>query len=90
MAVNIILPILAGAIAGAVAGGLLAWCVTRHFPRLSHPVPEPPLIDQDVLRDIDRAAKAWADSHDQSETAAGLVADKLRLVYELTQRRNRP
>lgn len=90
MAVSLILSTLAGALAGAVAGGALAWYLTHRFHGSNRPVPEPPIIDLDVLRDIDRAAKAWASSSGQSDTAAGLVADKLRLVYELTQRRNRP
>lgn len=90
MAMDFVLSVLAGALGGAVAGGMLAWLVLRRFRRSGHPVPPPPSIDPAVLRDIDRAAKAWANSSGQSETAAGLVADKLRLVYELTQRRNRP
>jgi hypothetical protein len=90
MAMTLVLSVLAGTLAGAVAGGLLTWLALRHFQRPSRPAPAPPVLDPDVLCDIDRAAKAWADSQGQSESAAGLVVEKLRLLYELSLRRNRP
>jgi hypothetical protein len=87
---TLLLPILGGAISGAMAACLVAGWTLRRWRRGSRPASPPPVIDPQVLSDIDQAAKAWASSHGQPETAAGLVADKLRLVYELTQRRNRP
>jgi hypothetical protein len=86
---NLILPVLAGAAAGAAAGGLLAWWLLRRRQRSTPSDPPPLILDPAVLRDIDEAAKAWAASHGQPDTVAGLVADKLRLVYELTARRGR-
>lgn len=86
---NFILPVLAGAAAGAAAGGLLAWWLLRRRQPSTPPAPPPLVIDPAVLNDINDAAKAWAASHGQSDTVAGLVADKLRLVYELTARRGR-
>ncbi|MBS1862354.1 MAG: hypothetical protein JSS68_11665 [Actinobacteria bacterium] len=90
MNVTFISTVLAGGIAGATAGGLLTWCSLRRHKKSSRPVSDPSMIDPNVLRDINRAAKAWADSQGQSDTVAGMVADKLRLVYELSVRRNRP
>jgi hypothetical protein len=68
---------------------LLAWWQLRHFRRPDRPIQAPPVIDPLVLQDIDRVAKAWAASHNEPETVAGLVADKLRLVWEMTARRER-
>ncbi|HET7060273.1 MAG TPA: hypothetical protein VFH99_03105 [Candidatus Saccharimonadales bacterium] len=84
---TLLLPVLSGAIAGAMAGGLLAWWLGRRGRKARRLVDRLPAIDPEVLSDIDHAAKAWADAHGQPLAAAGLVADKLRLVYELTQRR---
>lgn len=90
MAMTLAISILTGTLAGAVSGGLLAWWVVRHFRQSRSPASPPPILDPNVLGDIDRAAKTWADSQGQSETAAGLVVEKLRLLYELSLRRNRP
>jgi hypothetical protein len=87
---SLILSILAATVAGAVAGGVQAWWTLRRWRRSIRPVPQPFVLDPTVLGDIDEAAKAWAASHGQPESVAGLVADKLRLVYELTARRGRP
>lgn len=86
---NFLLPILAGTVAGAAAGGLLAWWLLRRWSRSTSPAPQPFVLDPAALRDFDETAKAWAASHGQPEAVAELVADKLRLVYEMTARRGR-
>jgi hypothetical protein len=81
-----LLPLLAGALAGAVTAGLLLWRHRRHEPPGAMPTGEP--VDPWVEAEIDRAAVAWATDHGRPE-AAGLMADKLRLLHHLGAGRGR-
>lgn len=87
------LPILiataAGTLAGAVAGGLLCWrLLRRHRPTRPVIYSAGPPLDPWVSAEIDQAAATWAADNNQSDQAAGLLADKLRLLHRLgTERR---
>jgi hypothetical protein len=72
----------AGAAAGAIMTGLLLWHFCHHEP--VEPFTEP--IDPWVEAEIDQAAAAWATEHGRPE-AAGLLADKLRLLHRLGSER---
>lgn len=71
--------------AGALAGGLLVWLVSHLASRTARP--DHFTLGHEVDEHIRRGAQQWAAQHGRSDTAAGLVADKLRLNYVLHQRR---
>jgi hypothetical protein len=84
---NLLLPIAVGAVAGAGAGGLAAWWQLRRHrakPQMAESVPLDPRLEEE----IEGTATAWATSNGRPE-AAGIVADKLRLLHHLSQRRGR-
>jgi hypothetical protein len=84
---NLLLPVLAGAVAGALGGGLMAWWLTRRLEPPEEPeLPTPP--DPWPPFDIDQAAASWAIAIGRPE-AKGLLADKLRLLYGLGRIRQR-
>ena len=72
---------------GGLAGEAVSLVLTRWRPR-----PEPteeqtePVPDEFTAAEIDRAATAWATAKGRPE-AAGLMADKLTLLWQLNQRR---
>ncbi len=78
--------LLLGTLGGGLAGVLMSWwLLTRRF---SGAPPAADLgLDPDLDEKIRRAASDWAEAHDRPEVSA-LVADKLRLVYLLGQRRH--
>jgi hypothetical protein len=74
---------------GGLLGGLLGAFLTRRDTEDDrHDYVPAPVIDPLTSEQIDDAAEMWAEANDRPE-AAGLVADKLRLVYTL-RRRPRP
>jgi hypothetical protein len=76
---------LVGALLGTVAGALLVRQLLQ--PEQVTAPPEPP--DEFTAAEIDRAAAAWAHANGRPE-AAGLMADKLHLLWRFGQRRQRP
>lgn len=78
-----VLPIIAGALGGALLAGLVLWRC-HHDQQL--PAGEP--VDPWVEAEIDRAAVEWATTQGRPE-AAGLMADKLRLLHHLGSERRR-
>lgn len=80
----ILVALMAGTLSGCLAGGLIA---SRTVRRLSCSLSVDHLAEDHGLDDaIHHAASQWAMANGRPE-AAGLVADKLRLVYRLNQRR---
>jgi hypothetical protein len=73
---------------GAIAGLLAAhWFLYHHSPgsgTVAHVEPPDPFISAQ----IDQAATAWANANGRPE-AAGVMADKLHLLYALGRRRKR-
>jgi hypothetical protein len=70
---------------GTVAGLATArWFLLRRLPSQAADGDEPP--DPFVSAEIDRAAAEWAKAQGRPE-AAGVVADKLHLLYALGRRR---
>jgi hypothetical protein len=80
------LTLLLGALGGGVVGGFASWWISRRRV----PFAEPHELSLDALQEqrIAQAAQQWAAAYDQP-AAAPLVADKLRLAYNLNQRRQR-
>jgi hypothetical protein len=77
----------ASALVGAVSGLLaVRWWVMRLNSDLLAHAPGP--IDPFVSAEIDQAAAAWAKTHGRPG-AAGVMADKLHLLYDLGRRRQR-
>jgi hypothetical protein len=70
---------------GAVSGLLAARWFLRRLPGLDPAEPSDPFISAQ----IDQAAVKWASEQGRPE-AAGLMADKLHLLYALDQRRRQP
>lgn len=81
-----VLPIIAGALAGALIALLVLWQYLRHQQPAQLPAGEP--VDPWVEAEIDRAAVEWATTQGRPE-AAGLMADKLRLLHQLGTERRR-
>lgn len=73
-------------IVGVVAGLLAAhWSLYHHKSACGTAAPvEPP--DPFVSAELDQAAARWAADKGRPE-AAGIMADKLHLLYELARRR---
>jgi predicted exporter len=83
--VNLLLLVAVSALIGVTAGLLaVRWWVGRLGPKTSAPEPTDPFVSAE----IDQAAAAWATAHGRPE-AAGIMADKLHLLYEIGQRRRR-
>lgn len=82
---SILLILTCGAVAGALSGALAArWLIRRHQPNGCRPAaPADPFISAE----LDQAAVRWAAANGQPEAAAGLMADKLHLLYALGRRR---
>jgi hypothetical protein len=77
-----------GPLIGAITGLMAArWFLLRQVPADSQHPAEPP--DPFVSAEIDRAAARWA-HHQGRPEAAGVMADKLHLLYKLGRRRQRP
>jgi hypothetical protein len=82
---NLLLQITVGPLIGAISGLVAArWFLASHGLTDSVTVTESP--DPFVSAEIDQAATKWASEHGRPE-AAGLVADKLHLLYALGRRR---
>lgn len=85
---DLLLVIVLGPLLGG-AGGLLAawWFLARHGLNDEAVVVEPP--DPFISAELDRAAARWATQQGRPE-AAGIMADKLHLLYGLSRRGRRP
>jgi len=83
---DLLLLIVLASLTGVVAGLLAAyWFLFRHNPTgAGATFVEPP--DPFVSSEIDHAAARWATDRGRPE-AAGLMADKLHMLYELARRR---
>lgn len=84
---NLVLLTVLAPLMGAAAGLLAAyWFVTRHnsADAAAH---EP--ADEFVSAEIDQAAARWAANQGRPE-AAGIMADKLHMLYDLARRRRQP
>lgn len=79
-----LLPVLAGVALGALVG----WWLGRRGDAIPASI-EPQPTDQRVEEEIDRAARDWARANGRGEMDAALVADKLSLVYRLSQKGRR-
>jgi hypothetical protein len=84
---SVLLLTVIGSLVGAFAAVLVAcWFFFRHLP--TSPVhTEPP--DPFTCAEIDQAAARWASDQGRPE-AAGVMADKLHLLYALQRRRSQP
>lgn len=83
---SILIALGAGMLGGVMAGGFMGWWTVRRLVRrlpLHHVT-----VDDNLDHTINRAASQWAIAHGRPE-ATNLVADKLRLVHRLNQRRSR-
>jgi hypothetical protein len=76
-----------GALFGAIAGLLAARWLLSHREQADAATPVEP-ADPFISAEIDQAAVRYAAEKGQPE-AAGLVADKLHLLYVLGRRRRR-
>ena len=84
---NLLLLTAPGAIVGAISGLLAArWLVSQREQAEAATSVEPP--DPFISAELDRAAVKYATEKGRPE-AAGLVADKLHLLYALERRRRR-
>jgi hypothetical protein len=72
---------------GMFCGGVVGLLLGRWTVRAKLPVPDRVVFDPAIDDEIDRASAAWAKSQGRSEVAARVVADKLRLVDRVNQRR---
>ena len=76
-----------GALVGAITGLLAAhWFLFHH--RLAETLHTEEPADPFVAAQLDQAAATWATDKGRPE-AAGLLADKLHLLYALGRRRRR-
>jgi hypothetical protein len=82
---SILIALGAGMLGGGMAGGFMGWWTVRRLRSLP---PDHVPVDDNLDHTITRAASQWAIAHGRPE-AAHLVADKLRLVSRLNQRRSR-
>lgn len=80
--------LLVGTFSGTLAGGALALWLLRHGRADAVPAADALPVDPDTDEQIKRAASRWAEAHGRPD-AAHLIADKLRLVYNLNRRRQR-
>ena len=85
---NLLLLTALASLTGAVAGLLAAhWFLYRHSPGKGVVAPVEP-ADPFVSAELDQAAARWATGRGRPE-AAGIMADKLHLLYDLGRRRRR-
>jgi len=84
---NLISLILLASLTGAAAGLSAAYWFLNHHNTPDTASIEPP--DPFVSAEIDQAAARWAAKEGRPE-AAGVMADKLHLLYDLARRRRRP
>lgn len=89
----VVLPALLGLLGGAVAGSFTArWWLARQGKR-QNPAGEPAVASaRDADNDftdaaIDLAAVRWAEQRHQPEAAAGLMAERLKLLHRLGSRK---
>jgi hypothetical protein len=85
---TILLLIALCSLVGAITGLLVAhWFLFHHNPAdLVTPIES---ADPFISAEIDQAAARWATRKGRPE-AAGIMADKLHLLYALTRRRRQP
>jgi hypothetical protein len=84
---TLLIPAVLAPLIGALAGLAAArWWLTHHTAAAVAPV-DP--ADPFVSAEIDRAASQWATAKGRPE-AAGVMADKLHLLYALGRRRRQP
>ena len=85
---NLLLLTAPGALLGAITGLLTARWLLSHRKQVNAATPLEP-VDPLISAEIDRAAVRYATEKGQPESA-GLVADKLHLLYALGRRRRQP
>lgn len=84
---TILIALVVGTLGGALAGAVAGWWAIRG--RSASPTALDDLgLDPDLDQQITEAARQWARNQGQP-VAAPLVADKLRLIHALRQRRRR-
>jgi hypothetical protein len=83
----IVLALFFGTFSGTVVGGLMSWWLLAQAYTETTPLERLP-VDPDMDERIDKTAERWAAAHHQP-FAEPLVANKLRLVHALNQRRAR-
>jgi hypothetical protein len=81
---SLLLAIGGAAVAGGLAGAAVAWSLMRGVEPDQPPVADAP--DEWISAEIDQAAATWAMKNDCPE-AAPIMADKLRLLHRLGERR---
>ena len=85
---TLVLLLILSPLVGAVTGLLTAhWFLFHHQPAKALTATEP--ADPFVSAQLDQAAATWATDKGRPE-AAGLLADKLHLLYALSRRRSHP
>ncbi len=77
--------VICGLLAGAIGGALVYLFLSRRFHRL-RAESEPAVIGAELNAEIERAASAWAKARGRPE-AAGIAADKMRLLHTVARRR---
>jgi hypothetical protein len=83
---NLLLLAAVSALVGTASGlAALWWFLARSRPNTAATVES---ADPFVSAEIDRAAATWASDRGRPE-AAGIMADKLHLLYDLGRRRRR-
>jgi hypothetical protein len=86
---NLLLLTAPGALLGTAAGFLAArWVLSRRYQASAATLVEP--ADPFISAELDRAAVKLVAEKGLPEASAGLIADKLHLLYALGRRRKRP
>jgi hypothetical protein len=84
---TILIALMVGTLSGTLAGAVSGWWTARR--KQAQPTALDDLgLDPDLDQQITEAARQWAGREGQP-AAAPLVADKLRLIHALSQRRRR-
>jgi hypothetical protein len=88
--VNLVLLMLLLATVSALVGVTAGFVVVHYWVRQVGPDISAPAEPTDpfVSAELDQAAATWATAHGRPE-AAGVMADKLHLLYDLGRRRRR-
>jgi len=88
MLLALVFILMVGVLGGAV-GGLVSWWLMERTCDTGEPLHRPVAgFDPDLDGQIGKAASQWASVHGQP-AAAPLLARKLRLAYDLNERRRR-
>jgi hypothetical protein len=80
------LPCLVAVIAGGLTGGLVVWKCHRPEPA-TVPLDSKPDSEEFVSAELDLAAVQWAKANNQPPEAAGLMAERLKTLRSIGQRK---